>query len=425
MFIEVHLIQNFAPSCLNRDDTNAPKDCEFGGYRRARISSQCIKRAIRRQFEKDKMLPTEALAHRTKRLVENLTERLEKVGKAGAEARAVVEAAVKGAGLGLKEDGKTEYLLFLGEQEVVALAGLIVEHYDALRGAGGATAATATAKTEDSPPAGGLAPAEGPAPVRRKTAKEKKKEAKEAVPAEFTKAAAALLDGGKAADLALFGRMLADKHDKDVVAACQVAHALSTNRVNMEIDYYTAVDDLKPEDTGGADMIGTVEFNSSCFYRYANIDFGQLVENLHCDEELARQTVRAFLQATVEAIPTGKQNSMAAHNPPDCVFVVVRERGLWSLANAFVQPIRASAERSLVQESVRRLDGYWGRLVSGYGANGILARAAFVLEEAGAPNGERRLLGALKDGQVGSFKELVEAVMAQVEGASIQVEATA
>ena len=371
------------------------------------------------------MLPTEALAHRTKRLVENLTERLEKAGKPGAEARAVVEAAVKGAGLGLKEDGKTEYLLFLGEQEVVALAGLIVEHYDALRGAGEATPATATAKTEDTAPGGGLAPAEAPAPVRRKTAKEKKKEAKEAVPAEFKKATAALLDGGKAADLALFGRMLADKPDIKFVGACQVAHALSTNRVNMEIDYYTAVDDLKPEDTAGADMIGTVEFNSSCFYRYANIDFGQLVENLRGDGALARQAVRAFLQATVEAVPTGKQNSTAAHNPPDCIFVVVRERGLWSLANAFVQPVRALADRSLVQESVRRLDGYWGRLVSGYGDNGIRIRPAFVLEEAGVPNGERRLLDALKDGQVGSFKELVEVVMVQVEGASIPVEGTA
>ena len=48
MFIELHLIQNFSPANLNRDDTNNPKDCEFGGHRRARISSQALKRAIRR-----------------------------------------------------------------------------------------------------------------------------------------------------------------------------------------------------------------------------------------------------------------------------------------------------------------------------------------------------------------------------------------
>ena len=42
MFVEIHILQNFAPSNLNRDDTGMPKDCEFGGYRRARISSQCF-----------------------------------------------------------------------------------------------------------------------------------------------------------------------------------------------------------------------------------------------------------------------------------------------------------------------------------------------------------------------------------------------
>ena len=49
--IELHLIQNFAPSNLNRDDTGSPKDAMFGGVRRARISSQCLKRAIRRHFD--------------------------------------------------------------------------------------------------------------------------------------------------------------------------------------------------------------------------------------------------------------------------------------------------------------------------------------------------------------------------------------
>ena len=39
MKIELHILQNFAPSNLNRDDTGAPKDCELGGWRRARISS--------------------------------------------------------------------------------------------------------------------------------------------------------------------------------------------------------------------------------------------------------------------------------------------------------------------------------------------------------------------------------------------------
>jgi CRISPR system Cascade subunit CasC len=51
MIVELHMLQNFAPSCLNRDDTNSPKECEFGGYRRARISSQCIKESHQRLFQ--------------------------------------------------------------------------------------------------------------------------------------------------------------------------------------------------------------------------------------------------------------------------------------------------------------------------------------------------------------------------------------
>lgn len=47
MLIEVHIIQNHAPSNLNRDDSGSPKSAMFGGYRRARISSQCLKRCYR------------------------------------------------------------------------------------------------------------------------------------------------------------------------------------------------------------------------------------------------------------------------------------------------------------------------------------------------------------------------------------------
>jgi CRISPR system Cascade subunit CasC len=45
--IELHILQSFPVSCLNRDDVGAPKTATFGGATRARISSQCLKRAIR------------------------------------------------------------------------------------------------------------------------------------------------------------------------------------------------------------------------------------------------------------------------------------------------------------------------------------------------------------------------------------------
>ena len=93
MFVELHMLQNFAPSNLNRDDTNSPKDCEFGGVRRARISSQCIKAAIRRSpfFEETTRVP---VGFRTKLLVNRLSQRLVKAGKSDEEALSAMTAFV-------------------------------------------------------------------------------------------------------------------------------------------------------------------------------------------------------------------------------------------------------------------------------------------------------------------------------------------
>src|SRR5579883_3533206 len=242
MFIELHLLQNFAPSNLNRDDTGSPKECEFGGYRRARISSQCFKRAIRMHFPA--LLRKEELATRSKLVVtQKVVPALVGRGRDSEQARIAVERALGAVKLKL-DDGKTQYLLFLSASEVAALTDACDRNFDVLLRAAGGN------------------------PGNKKS----KNEARAEIPSEVRSAVESILDGGKAADLALFGRMLADLPERNVDAACQVAHAISTNNIHsMEMDYYTAVDDLKPEDTAGADMIGTVEFNSACFYRYATL----------------------------------------------------------------------------------------------------------------------------------------------------------
>jgi CRISPR system Cascade subunit CasC len=150
--------------------------------------------------------------------------------------------------------------------------------------------------------------------------------------------------------------MLADMTKGNQYAACQVAHSISTHSIEREFDYYTAVDDLKPDDIAGADMIGTVEFNSACFYRYANVDFNKLVDNLHGDTELAKNGLKAFLEAFVIASPTGKQNTFAAHNPPEFVAITVRNNGApRNLANAFETAIRTKSNESLTRKSAEEL----------------------------------------------------------------------
>ena len=338
LFLEFHLIQNFAPSNLNRDDTGAPKDAFFGGYRRARVSSQCFKRAIRLSANEHGLIDPQFQGVRTQKLFKLLTERLAARGRGEAQGR--IEVALNAAGLKLKEDNKTEYLLFLGDAEIAGLAELIDQYWDELA---------------STPPSG---------------EKKGKKEAKASAPPEVVKKAKSLLNGGKAVDVSLFGRMLADLPEVNQDAACQVAHAISTHRVEREFDYFTAVDDKGDADETGAGMIGQLEFNSATFYRYAVIDANKLLNNLKNDKDLALSAVEAFAQAVARAIPTGKQNTFAAHNPPSFVGVVLRNGGPLNLANAFEKPISPRIDQALTSLSVASLAAYEENLAKAYANDG-------------------------------------------------------
>jgi CRISPR system Cascade subunit CasC len=168
--------------------------------------------------------------------------------------------------------------------------------------------------------------------------------------------------------IAMFGRMLAEDPKLNMDAACQVAHAISTHRVNMEFDFFTAVDDLQDQGETGAGMMGITGFNAATYYRYARIDFDQLLENLDGDLSLAKKTVEGFLRAAAHAVPTGKQNSFAAQNPPSFLMAVSRDDGMsWSLSNAFEKPIYPKGDQSLLDASTASLDQYWAELVGFYG----------------------------------------------------------
>ena len=389
MKVELHLLQNVAPSCLNRDDTNTPKDCEFGGHRRARISSQAFKRAIRLSPVFSEILQTK-LGIRTKELVSRLTEHLTQDGKTQAEAVATgfVEATMSAVD---EKKNKTKVLLYLGDDEIQRMASIVLKKYDDLLTA--KKQQDTKAKAEDQ--------------KGRKNSKDKNDLFQDAC----KKVAKEFKSGTKAVDIALFGRMMAEHSEVNIDAACQVAHAISTNKVSMEMDFYTAVDDLSPKEATGAGMMGFTGFNSSCFYRYATMDLDQLKENLSGDTDLADKAVEAFLRASVSALPTGKQNSMAAHNPPDAIFAVVRQSGTpVSLANAFCKPVRPGYDSDLMAASIKEMDTYWGNLTKVYGTEGVAVKAICTI-----PDVE---LKSLSDAQKDSFEAVVETVMDALKGAS-------
>ena len=319
MFIELHILQSFGPTNLNRDEDGNPKDCEFGGVRSARISSQCLKRAIRRNptFTQLTGVPN---GMRTKRMADQVRLRLEtagldpeqalKLGNEFAQAYAVKTEKAKDGGPEV-----TNVLIYIAPKELDEIAeGLVAGR---------------------------------PAPDLAK---------------EFSKA---VKGRTSAPDIALFGRMLADSPITNLDAAVQVAHAISTHRVDVEYDFFTAVDDLKPSDDPGAGMMQYIGYNSACYYRYASLDWNKLVYNLG-DSQFGLPD-SGSLPASFHLMPTlpGMQNSHDNQPPPALVMAVVREHGGgWSLANAFEAPVRPGREGGVIAPSVERLT--WGLPTSVY-----------------------------------------------------------
>ena len=356
-YVDIHIIQNLPPSCVNRDDSGSPKSAVYGGVRRLRVSSQSWKRATRLYF--NDLLDAKDVGVRTKRVVEVLAERItEDAPELAGDAVTLAEGVFKAARIKLspprgKKDAPQEsgYLLFLSTSQIARLAELAI-------------ASARDGETLDA-----------------KTVKKIFKEA-------------------HAVDIALFGRMVADDTDLNVDAACQVAHAISTHAAENEYDFFTAVDDDKSrseEEDAGAGMMGTVEFSSATMYRYATVNLDMLVENLG-DGDAALRALEVFIKGFCLSMPTGKQNTFANRTLPEAVVVSVRDDQPVSLVGAFEKPIRTNEADGYLARSAEALAEHARAIEDNYGLKPL---AGFVVAlkgggvlvpegpDAPAPLGER------------------------------------
>jgi CRISPR system Cascade subunit CasC len=325
MLIEIHMIQNHSPANLNRDDLGAPKTCIFGGYTRARISSQCLKRSIRRSGEFAAALENGG-GVRTRRLIELIAKEAAGEGNPPKKDHAdAIRNVFKAGGVTLKDDSTFDILFFLPQSAVKEMG-------EAVRSGKGDLGS------------------------------------------QFARIIGQFV---KTPDIALCGRMtefdakgpfVPLQGQFTVEAALSAAHAISTHAVVNEVDYFTAADDVAGQDAGAA-HVNEAMFNSACFYKHFVIDFEQLKSNLSNDAALAGKTVRCFLDAAAKANPSGKQHSFAAFNPPDGILVEVKTNPATpiSYANAFADPVPDKAQRGLVGESIARLGQYAHDLADGYG----------------------------------------------------------
>lgn len=321
-FMQLHLLTSYPPSNLNRDDLGRPKTAEMGGAQRLRISSQSLKRAWRTSD----VFETAAKGHvgtRTKEMGIRICKRLVEGGIAEKKARDWSRKIAEQFGKlkRSKDDGKPEGLEI---EQLAHFSPEEIEHIDGL--------------------------------VEKLIERGSEPEDDEL---------SLLREKPAAADIALFGRMLAAKPKFNVEAAAQVAHAITIHKVAVEDDFFTAVDDLNEgiEDVGAGHM-GETEFGAGLFYLYICVDRHSLLENLGGDAELARRTLAALVEASVKVSPTGKQNSFASRAYASFALCETGDQQPRSLSVAYLKPVRGI---NLLEDGIKRLSDTRDRMNQVYG----------------------------------------------------------
>lgn len=324
-FLQLHLLTAYPPANLNRDDAGQPKTAVFGGAPRLRVSSQSLKRAWRTSEVFGQQLAGH-LGARTQRIGKEVFERLTAGGLEAAKAEAAARqiADVFGKLKGEKDDNPLfiEQLAFVAPEEQAAAFAL-------------ADKVLAGEKIDP-------------------------------------KASDVLMAADGAADIAMFGRMLADDPGFNREAAVQVAHALSTHKVAVEDDYYVAVDDLKrPEEDAGTSFIGVQEFAAGLFYLYLCVDLDLLVRNLKGESGLAGDAVAALLEAAATVAPKGKQASFASRAYASYILAEAGTAQPRSLAAAFLKPVTAREGQDIATTSVAALESFRAKLAIAYGTGDL------------------------------------------------------
>lgn len=297
-FIEFHIIQSVPANNMNRGEDGTIKTMTYGGATRVRVSSQSLKHAMRKYFKENYQddstrtveLPTLLANAIKKQNDKNLTDD---------EARDLAKEVLKTAGVSVNKDFQTDALLLTGTRQINLLANYALTNDEFNK-------------------------------------KELRKLFKEANPF----------------DLALFGRMVASDPNLNVDAASQVAHSFSVNRADLDTDFYTALDDEKPN--AGASNLGLVSFSSETLYRYANLNMDTLKENLP-KTDLA-SAVSHFAKSFIYAMPAGKQNSFANKTLPSYILITIRDSMPVNYAPAFEIPI--SSKTGYTEDAIKVLDDY-------------------------------------------------------------------
>lgn len=318
--LEYHILQSFPTSCLNRDDVGAPKSAIIGGVPRARVSSQCWKRAVRLVLHELGV----KTASRTRLVSSIIASECKTQGASDEQAQACGDAFANVFAKKVK-DGVSDTMFFISPSE----AAKVAEEYEKVGFEAnklGAKDVVKLCKNSINPAHDGL-------------------------------------------DIALFGRMVANAPEMNVEAAASFAHAISTHESAAEVEFFTAVDDCRGKDESGSGHMGSLEYNSATYYRYVSLDLGQLATNLKAEDrpEEIIKAVEAFTKALFIAVPSARQKTMAAACPWNHAIITLRKGQ--NIQLNFNSPVKMTYDnKDLISLSVKEMDQQVERLEKMYGS---------------------------------------------------------
>lgn len=311
-FIQLHLLTNYGPSNLNRDDLGRPKTATVGGVQRLRVSSQSLKRAWRTSEIFEEALGGH-IGTRTKEMGKKVYENLVKGGVSEKNAKDWAVAIAGVFGKCKKDSFEIEQLAHFSPEEIAGIDALVAK-----------LAKGKSAPTEEDL---GL-----------------------------------LKESHTAADISMFGRMLADNPWANTEAAVQVAHAFTVHKTAVEDDYFSAVDDLNTqEEHAGSAYIGEAEFGAGLFYLYICIDRELLANNLGGNKALADKAIKALVETAATVSPTGKQNSFASRAYASYILAEKTDKQPRSLAVAFLKPAKGEDVLKNAVDALRETRDRFGK----------------------------------------------------------------
>ena len=338
--IEIHMLKSYK-GLPNRGMDNAQKSIFFGDDERCRISSQCLKSAIRKGASTEDTWNTcnvgSIVAMEIKKEhPEAADEYLETVDKI---VRWQLTPKMTAKANGKDASQKKDHLFKVCMADILTFAKYILEEFP-LNNAVDDSQICYDPKDLKATAAGRL----------------------------FLKMRETMTDREVSTEIAMFGRMSTSETLRSVDGAMCMNHAFSTNVMSGDIDEFSAADQWLNKGEMGAGMLGETSINFGCYYHYANLNMLTFVENLMCGVDYTNpDSIRRRLETAVEAAvdfirlyaltaPTAKQTSMATFPLPDCMYITAGVRTApVSFENAFANSVKAHDDEDIISLSVGRL----------------------------------------------------------------------